>query len=406
MKTKLILSILINFLIGFTLACIVAFNTGLNLNPFVTGLAFVALSMVVGKLTNGNYAFSLITGTPITFTGGEAREAVIDPAFDKPELNLFHRVISGIVTGQRVGFLPRTNKITRTDDGCGTGVQSKDLVPTEKQWLPKRLKIWLQQCADDLENTFFVYGLKKGIQRKDLTSTTFEDYVLAILPDAIADDALRIFWFGDTDVKDFTQVGGTLLNVSDEANYNQLTGFWKRIFTGVTGLTIRRYTEPANAQLTFALQDSVLAADAAIKAMRGLLTGATDSRLKSRNDKVFIMTTSYWENWLAYKESQSFDRSFERQEMGFQTDMYRGIKMICFDLWDRYIRADFQDGTAYYLPHRMVLTIPDNLQIGVDTDNIQELKVFMDDTTELHNIKGGYKADTQIPYDYLIAVAY
>lgn len=406
MKTKIIIALLFNFVIGFALGAIVATVTGLDpyKTAFIAGAALSVLSLAVGKITGSGIAFSLITGTPITFNGTEAKDGVIDPAFDKPDVNLFHRVVRGIVAKMQVAFLPRMNKITLADAGCGTGVQTKTLTPTQKFWNPNKLKMWLQQCADDLEATFFVWGLKLGVQRKDLTATMFEDYILEIMPDAIKDDLMRLAWFGDS-AADVNAMGGTLLNASDVQHYNSMDGFWKKIFAAVTGVTTPRYTISENSQATFALQDA-LAADAAIKCFRGLMTGDCDARLKTRTDKVIICTTSLYENWLTYKESQSMDRSFERQAQGFQTDVYRGVPIYAFDLWDRHIRADFQDGTAYYLPHRAVLTVPDNLQIGLDTNNVEELDVFFDKTTELHNIKGGYMADVQIPYDYMMKVAY
>lgn len=406
MKTKLIISILFNFVVGFALGSILSFATGSPVyqTAAITGILFIGAGIIVGKFT-GSIAFSLITGTPITFNGEEAREGMIDPAFSKPELNLFHFVVRGIVAKKQVAFLQRMNKITLADAGCGTGVQTKTLTPSQKFWEPNKLKIWLQQCADDLEQTFFTWGLKKGIQRKDLTATTFEDYILAIMPDAISDDLLRLAWFGDT-AADINANGGKLLNASDVQHYTQMDGFWKYIFAAVTGGTTQRYTISENALGTFALQDA-LAANAAYLCFKGLMTGTVaDSRLKTRNDKVIVCTTSLFENWLAYKESQSFDRSFERQAQGFQTDVFRGVNIIAFDLWDRWIRSDFQDGTAYYLPHRAVLTVPENLQIGLDTNNVEEMDIFFDKTTELHNFKGGYMADVQIPYDFMISVAY
>lgn len=350
------------------------------------------------------FAFaSIISGEPITFNGKEATEGIILPAFEKPALSLFHTILQDIVAGEQVAFLPRINKITRLDAGCGTGIQSKALTPTEKNWAPKKLKIWLQQCADDLEATFFVWGLNKGIARKDLTNTDFLDYILEIMPDGIMEDALRIAWLGDTAENVFGS-GGHLLAAGDVPDYTQLTGFWAKMIAGVVGTTIQRVTISENGNATFALQ--ALASGKALTVFKGLLTGNTDSRLKSAPDKIILCTTSLFENWLEYKESLAIDSSFVRQDKGFQTDTYRGVTIIAVDLWDRYLQADFQDGTKWYLPHRAVLTTKSNLQIGLDTAGITELKSYLDDTTELHNIKGGYKMDVQIPYDFMCKVAY
>lgn len=362
-------------------------------------------SLAMGAAPKGVAFESLITGTPITFNGKEATKGIILPAYQKPELNLFHTVLTGIVAKMQVAYLPRITKVTLKDEGCGTGLQNKSLTPTQLFWDPTPLKIWLSQCGKDLEQTFFTWGMKLGKDRADLTATDFEDYILEILPDGIMEDTLRLAWFGDTDA-DTNANGGTLLNASDVDHYNQLDGFWKKIFAGVAGTTIKRVTIAENAEATFVDQLD-LASDAAYQMLKSMLTGAgTDSRLKSEKNKFVLMTTTLWENWLAYKESQSFDRSFERQDKGYQTDIYRGVTLVSFDLWDRYIQADFQNGTKYYLPHRAVYTTAANLQVGLDTASVENLDVWYDKKDENNYFKGGYKMDVQIPYDFMIVAAY
>lgn len=372
--------------------------------PELTLPLVLIASLAMGSLPKGVAYESLITGTPITFNGKEATKGIILPGFQKPEMSLFHTVLTGIVAKMQVAYLPRISKITLKNEGCGTGLQSKTLTPTQMFWDPTPLKIWLSQCAFDLEQTFFTWGMKLGKDRGDLTATDFEDYILEIMPDGIQEDALRLAWLGDVDAA-INADGGTLLNASDVDHYSQLDGFWKKIFAGVTATTIKRVTIAENGDATFNDQLD-LAADAAYKMLKSMLTGNTDSRLKSERNKFVLMTSTLWENWLSYKESQSLDRSFERQDKGYQTDVYRGVTLVSFDLWDRYIQADFQDGTAYHLPHRAILTTAANLQIGLDTDSIQALNVWYDQKEELNYFKGGYKMDVQIPHHFLIVAAY
>ena len=395
MKTHKILGALCSIF-----ACIIV--GGIFGSPMFTAI-LIGGNILVGASYASGYLFNLL-GAPITFNGEEAREGILNIAYTRPDLNAFVTVVQNIVAKKQIAFLARTNKVTRKDTGCGQGVLSKTLTPTEKFWNPYLAKIWVQQCADDLEGTFFVWGLKKGIARKDLTSTDFEAYIMEVMSDAVADDVQRIGWFGDT-AADTVANGGTIVNTSDPLDYNMVDGLWKQIFAEV--VAGNTYTIAANAQATFALQDSTLAADEALKVFRALLAAKADSRLKTQAGKMIICTTSLFENWLTYKESQNFDRSFERQAMGFSSDVFRGVPIFAYDLWDRWIRADFQDGTAYYLPHRAICTIQQNLQFGFDASSeLNTWKAFFDETTELNNLKGGYKFDTKLIFPYMISAAY
>lgn len=370
------------------------------------GVCYLAPYLLLGALlipqAKGVFNITLL-GTPITFNGEEARQGILGAAYERPALQLFHTIVEDVVAKTQIAFLARTNKVTKKDDGCGTGQTNKSLQMTEKFWNPAKLKVWVQQCADDLEGTFYVWGLNKGIARKDLTQTDFMVYIMEIMSDAVADDILRMAWFGDTALLNVAD-GGVLVNASDPGDYTPFDGFWKQIFAELA--SGNHYTITENALSTTAAQDA-LASDAAIKAFRAILSSNADPRLKSNPNKVIICTTSLYENWLTFKETGQFDRSFERQAQGFQTDVYRGVPIYAFDLWDRWIRADFTDGTKNYLPHRAVCTTKEMLQIGFDSSaSLNNWRAYFDDTTELNNLKGGYKADTKIIFPYMFAAAY
>ena len=291
------------------------------------------------------YALELLSGTPITFVPRQAQEAIIEPAFQRPEIQAMHNVFQDIVAEERVPYMQRLEKITLLDAGCGTGKTDKQITMDEVVWNPSKVKIWLHQCADDLESIFFVWGLKKGIDRKDLTSTEFIQYAMEILEEAAMNDALRIGWFASKTI-DTAANGGVLLNASDIPNYNQINGLWGQIMANAA-----TYTISENAGVDFTAQMN-LANDRALLVFRNLLE-KSDRRLKSAPDKEIFCTTELFENWLTYKESQNFDRSFERQDNGYQTDVYRGVKITAIDFWSRHIAADLQNGTKYYRPHRL-----------------------------------------------------
>lgn len=381
---------------------------GIAIHPAVgvTVAAFSVLGACTNMLPGGTLAISMISGTPITFIKKQAEKVIINPAFDDPELKDIHMIIPGIQSDTQVAFMGRISKVTKLDPGCGSGKTTKAISLSEKFWTMKRMKVWSSQCSDDLEQTFFVWGLKPGSQRKDLTSGDFAKYALELMTAAVKEDALRIAWFGDTAV-DTVANGGTLLLAGDVAHYNQLDGFWKKIFTAVTGTTMTKaYTVTANAAGSFLLQDSTLATDEAYKAINALVKKA-DKRMDTvKGRKVIYLTDSMWQNWLDYKESKLIDSSFVRQGEYFSTDKYRGVTIVSLPFWDRWIRSDFQNGTVYNLPHRGLISYVENIQIGLDTASITDFRVWYNDDTEETNWKGLYKMDVQIPMDFLMTVFY
>jgi hypothetical protein len=369
--------------------------------PLIAGGLFSA-KILPGAVT---IAGGFIVGTPITFNGTEAKEAILDPAFEDPEVTEFHVIVDNIVTKTQIAYAGRISKITKKDAGCGNGKTTKTIPMSEKYWDPTPAKIWLTQCADDLEQTYFTWAMNTGIKRKDLTDTTFATFALELMTSAAKEDLIRFAWFGDTEIDEVAE-GGTLGDAADIAYYDIINGFWKQIFAGVAANKTVHITIDENAEANYNDQDN-LAADAAYKIFKGLMEKA-DKRLIGQPGKTIICTDSLFQNWLAYKESKNLDLSFVRMDKYFSTDIYRGVKIVSFHAWDRHIRSDFDNGTKYNLPHRAILVDKPNLKIGIDSGvgGITDFEVFYDKVTELNHFKGGYKVDVKLIHEFMVAAAY
>jgi hypothetical protein len=400
-KTSSILNFL---LVSF---CILLIGSSVD-SPGLSALLFAGygLNLKYGFMPKGVLSISMIAGEPITFVKKAATVAIIDPAFNDPELKDLHTIVPGIVADTQVAFMGRISKITKLDPGCGSGKTTKAIPLSEKTWQPKRMKIWSAQCSDDLEATFFVWGLDKGYKRKQLDSGEFAKYALEIMTSGVKEDALRSAWFGNTTVDEYGS-GGTLLDAADIVHYNQLDGFWKKIFTAVgAGSMTNARAIAANSSASFVDQDDDLAADEAYKTFNALLSKADPRLIGFKGKQVIYCTNSLWQNWLTYKETQSMDMSFVRQGEYYSTDKYRGVMIVNCHFMDRHIRADHQDGVVWDIPHRALYTLVENLQIGLDTESVADFKVWYNDDTEETNWKGLYKMDVQIPHDFLTIVAY
>ena len=349
----------------------------------------------------------ILNPSDLTFNGQEAKdigEAVIESIFENPAVADLMTVYDGIVTKKQIPFLGTLSKITKKDAGCGSGVSSNNIPMTEKFWNPENLKIWLQLCAEDLINSFWVYAQKLGMDRSDVTGTTIASFVVERMTAAAQEDLLRIIWFNDT-AAEWVDDGGVITDGVPLADYTIIDGIWKQIFAVVAGDAARRVTISENAGANKTLQLG-LANDTALSVFQSLLTKA-DSRLKSATDKIIICTTTLLENYAAYLESKNTDASFIRIENGYSTLRYRNVTIYGMDFWDRTIQADFDNGTTYDLPHRALLTTKMNLAVGSDKlADAETFKVYYSEDTELNNFKGKYRVDAKLMQDYLIQVAY
>lgn len=347
----------------------------------------------------------------ITFNGKEATDGIIDPIFRKPSFQGIHTIHNDIKAKEQIAFLRRFNKVTIKDPGCGSGYQAKEIPMYEKFWDPVDTKIWLKLCWKDFLSSFFAWGLKNGIAREDLSDTQLADYLMDVVPDAALDDLWRIIWFGDTAISDITDSpAGTLGSADDVKYYNIIDGLWKQIFSGTTALAgtflhIPRYTISYNALGSKGAQLAL--PEGYSKTVWRQLYYNADERLKDAEDAVILCTRSLFDNWREYKESKLLESSFKKEDGMMQDGEYWDYPIIPIKTWDRIIRADFDNGTAYNLPHRAILTTLDQIHAGFDAySETAYLKTYLDEETELFNIKGGYKVDAKIMENFMFSVAY
>lgn len=385
--------------------------------PATVGLSILGMIISAVVSTIPGVAFLLINPSDLTWNGKEVMdiaETIMEDAFNNPNIDEFHTVVEGIVAKQQIGYLGRLSKITKADTGCGsTPDTSKNIEMTEKFWDPVALEIWLELCYSDLEASFFIWGQNKGYKRSDLETDKSKvvEFVLEKMSEAALEDALRIAWFSDTDAAlSDDSPAGTLSPAADVDDYNTLDAFWKQLYAIVATTPTRRYTIDENAEATYADQLD-LATDRALKMARAMLQDC-DKRLKGSKDKIFIWTDTLVDNYQTYLESQGVDKSYERIEdfesgLTFTGMYFRNVPIYRFDLWDRTIQEDFDNGTTYYQPHRAVLTTKANLAIGVDSKSmINTFESWLERKDKKVNLRGSYKIDVKIVKNYMVQLAY
>lgn len=375
-------------------------------------LAAAALIVPLKVLAGGVALAGMFNFSSVDYNGDEIKsigDVVMEKTFRHPAMKEFHTVIEGVKAKKQVVYAGLLSKITKADAGCGTGATSKEIAMTQQLWDPTAVKVWLQLCADELEASLGVYATANGTKARDIINNSDEmtAFLTGRITSAMLEDAYRIAWFND---KDHTNVGdgsGTeelKVGVSD-TDYTMIDGFWNQIFAIVAADSTKRVTITENAGANFAAQDN-LSSTAARDIYKNLLT-KSDYRLQGAPDKIIISTMSLLNNYADYLESVAVDASFTRLESGFVTLQRRGVTIIGWDFWDRTIRADFQNGTKYFNPHRAVLTTPGNLQVGLDDSMaIEDLELWYSQDTEKNNFRGRYKVDAKVAEAYMIQAAY
>lgn len=361
---------------------------------------------------------SLFDRTDLTFNGKEIKElsqAVFEAAFDKPSLQLFHKVATGIVVKEQIAIFGRLKGLVGAGSGeCNPTSAPNTFDATEKFWDPEYISDRLSQCWKDLEKSFWEWGLAKGVKKSDLTNGDFFNFVKEILMDAVVEAVYRIVWFNDTEIEHQVD-GGILIDPPAEgsnlAYWNRIDGLWKQIFAEVALNPLRKTAGLAtkNAGATYLLQEFTLADrdNLVVTTMLQNLRFGSDMRLRKMQTLKVVVTQSVADQYEKELLFAKVTYDTVRIEDGITMLKTAGIEVIAFEFWDRMIRTYFDNGTTYFLPHRALLLVPDNFQVGVeDESTLTELDTHYDKTTKLNHIDFGFKIDAKLIQDYLFQAAY
>jgi hypothetical protein len=84
-----------------------------------------------------------------------------------------------------------------------------------------------------------------------------------------------------------------------------------------------------------------------------------------------------------------------------------GIPVVKVEFWDRMIQSFYNNGTKLFLPHRAILAVPSNIQVGTEeTANLGQYDIFYDKKTKTTNVDFQFNLDAKVIVDHEIQVAY
>lgn len=392
---------------------------GLAVLSPVLGVAASSLTMVGGALIGGSLsalgvgAFLLFNPADLTFTDKQVeslQECVFEDVYENPELNQFHKVVPGIVAGKKIGILGLMSMVGKSGQGCDPTSDDPTIGASEKTWAPESNTIRLEACGKDFINTFFVWGMNKGIKKADLTNTDFFNFVQERLAFANMESLYRIAWFGDTDAATVTDSpAGVLTTGTDPDYFNHIDGLWKQLFAIGTADATKKIAITKNAGVSKVLQEFD-ATDVTNKVVSGYFQSmrfGADYRLRGKGNLVYVCTQSMADQYEKELTNSNVSYTTERLENGMTVLKSGGIIVYGWNLWDRIIRANFDNGTTYYKPHRAILTTTDNLHIGLEEEgSFKGVDAFYDKKSKKNFVDVEYTLDAKVIQDHLVMLAY
>lgn len=325
-----------------------------------------------------------ILGTSgLTYNGKETTDILIKPAFQDPDFTKIFRVMTDIQSKQKMYLLNPLSKVTKLYNSCGLDtVTGSQINITQKELEVSPLQIYLNECPDVFSDTVFETLRKSGHDWNNLEGTQLETVITNIVMDAVKRDAWRILFFGDTG--------------SVSTDYNQLDGFWTKIFEGVDTYCVDRVDNIGTS----------LTPGQAITILRNLYEQANNI-LKQipETQKKFFVTGSIADNLLASYTGNTggIEGLFLNLQNGVPQLKFYGIEVVPMRSWDTYISSDL--GNQF--PHRAVYTTPDNHVIGLEkASDMTTFKFWYSHDDDINKMLVRYRMGYQFVHCDLTAVSY
>jgi len=352
----------------------------------------------------------------LTFHGDvikSSAEAVFISAFATPEVNQLVEIVNGIKTKKQIAILGRFNSLLGKGSGeCNPTGRTVTSPLVGKLWEPATISDRLEYCWKDIEETFYIWATKNGIEKSDLTATDFVLYIEQLLSTELIETWMRFAYFGDKDAAHYNDSpAGVITNGTDLDFFDKIDGIWKQIYA-IVGATAARKTAGlatrnggnSYANQKFTAQDTT---DMVVTNMFLNMEMEADSRLTSQAGLVFQVTKSVYDQYRRELTKANVNYTTERFENGMEQLNAGGIPVVKVEFWDRMIQSFYNNGTKLFLPHRAILAVPSNIQVGTEeTANLGQYDIFYDKKTKTTNVDFQFNLDAKVIVDHEIQVAY
>ena len=343
--------------------------------------------------------------------------AIIAPILysDSQDFLKKHNLVTGIDKKTQIVLADGNGNSGWIDSGCtppesgGMGLEF-----TQLYWDLKTIGDSKSHCQADVDQNFKMIVKKFASDHTNLEgSPAVMQYILARLVTFIEETRERLAYLGDTAAVLDTNAGYIKTGV-DIRFYNSIDGWWKQIFTAVGATTTPRFTVPANATATKALQ-LTLSATAGYDALKGMWDKSSDL-LKADAKSYFELTPALYWNYNTYLSTVPATNG------GFTTAIVDGIPKMAYMGKPIYLSAfvgnkilsDMQilTGTSpvvatYNLPNRGIFTTPENVPFATLSDSdIKKIESFYYQKDRVNIMRYAFDMDVKVLRPALISVAY
>lgn len=342
----------------------------------------------------------------------EFRKFVVEQVFNNPALNTIHNVVTGVQMKEQIVLATQLGKTgLKANGACTRQASGAKSTLSEKYWEPMGIEDTLEQCQAEVDGLFKAYygKIQSYKEMYDIQGSDEETFLALLLENAILPTVYRAAWLAYKTVAAAGAGSAGLISSGDIKFYDYIDGIWHQVFDLVTSGDIQRYTIALNAQTTTAAQMAVTA-DLA-KTYLDAMWAKADPRLKAHPDARFYVSGMIWDMYENYLTGKGVNAEVEYQMNGLSALKYKGKPVINMaTIWDVPLQADFYDNSvnqAYYLPHRALLTIPQNIPVGtLNESDLNSLETWYNIDLRLYKAAYGFSLDAKVLENYLTVAAY
>jgi hypothetical protein len=322
-----------------------------------------------------------ISQLDVSFRGTEANNIFLEPVFFDDDLRGQFRVLGNVANKKKMIFVQQLENIVRKYSGCGFNpVGAADIY--QRTIDVEKMKVDLEMCWDEFEDTVFEELLKTGTRLPDISGTLIETILLTRVQQAIRNDITRLSYFGDQS--------------SNNPNFDSLDGFWTVYYPQLVADDLVPRTNTGSG--------TDLAAGDGFAILRDVYDQAP-LQLKGlpANQKVFNVTQSVYSQLREDIENGGGgDYGLLQLINGVEQFTFRGVTVIPQFRWD-----DIATSLGTTKPHYVEYTTPQNKVLATDVLSPETaLELWYDQKDEKVYIKARFKMGVNYIHPSLISLGY
>jgi len=223
---------------------------------------------------------------PITFSKESETEYFLKPMFLENDIRDIVTVRTDIKSAEKLNMISALQKITKAYAQGDSFTDSSGVVMTQRTLAVEDMKAQVSQNGKAFLDFVMQAALKTGVDENDISGTVFEQIVMAVYIDGLKADFQRQIFLNAPNKETMT-LTGSVYSPSGvaELDYNQYTGFWKRIKDDFTSGVI-----PASQRVDLNVVGTYQTVAAVAGAKSSTLTGTSGTANITINGIAYLVT--------------------------------------------------------------------------------------------------------------------